>query len=323
MSQPSQTLRPALSEGIEGLKREVRLYSDAIALYASIYLHFQRHQVTVHVEPTVKIKGKDRSKVPDLLVEGLTGWAILEHKGSLPMDQKLLAAELETINEYNQEIAFNESVFQPEVALLCPHKLTSDLMSKKDKFKLPTIVSYSPPTEKTCTLAVENGTLKGEKVSGLFSDENGHLNMDIDITERWKYKFVRREPPIPYTTHFVWGFISLSKDAFQKEVTVQYNKLVEQINNVCPPWCAEAKQLSEGRLNKAIDFLRLLGWIKYQSKSGEITAHTTRGTRVGRMEEYLCEKFVKYYGLAPEPEEEPRMRKRAPTLEEFFQRQPD
>ena len=118
--------------------------------------------------------------------------------------------------------------------------------------------------------------------------------METEVTERVKYKFIRREPPIPYTTHFIWAFINLSKDAFQKKVVVHYDGLIKRMNDFCPPWCAQARQLSEGRLNKAVEFLKKLGWIKFDPETKEITADTSRGTKAGRLEEYLCDKFVRY-----------------------------
>jgi hypothetical protein len=308
-----------LAEAIEELKRDVRLYADAIALYASIRLYFLNdHKITVYVEPTVKVGEKGDPKVPDLLVRTQTGWTVLEHKGSLPRDQDTIANKIEQLSEYNKKTSFEGSVFQPAVALLCPRRLAKDLMLQKDQLKLPTIISYSSPTEKICTLIHENGTLVDSDLRNLFAKSN-NLKMNVDVTERFIYKFIRREPPVPYTTHFIWGFINVLKDVFQKKVTTHYDRLIEQINHVCPSWCAEARQLSEGRLNKSIRFLRKLGWIKYNSRTLEITADTTRGTKVGRMEEYLCEKFTKYYGVSPPSKEEPEVRGPSQRpLEEFY-----
>jgi len=55
--------------------------------------------------------------------------------------------------------------------------------------------------------------------------------------------------------------------------------------------------LSEGRLKKAMEFLRHLGWIRFDPDTKEITADTSRRTETGRLEEYLCEKNMFTSGL--------------------------
>ncbi len=294
-----------LAERIEQEEREVRLYADAVALYTSIYLYFQRYQFTVHVESTVRAGVESRQLIPDLLVKTTADWTVIEHKGSLPKSQKKMAAELDEIGRYGQTTVFDRSTFNPQVVLLCPRKLAGDLIALQEKkqLQLPTLISYSPPTERVCNLIQEQGELRDVYLKDLFAKKENRVEMDIETIERYKYKFIRREPPVPYTTHFIWGFINLSKSAFQKKITVQYSGLIQRINDFCPPWCSEARQLSDGRLNKTIQFLKRLGWIKFEKGTNEITADTSRGTKAGRMEEYLCRKFVEYTEEVPEGKE--------------------
>lgn len=318
MSLPGPAPVPTLSQRIEEEKRNVRLYADAIALYSSVRLTFQNYGFAVHVEPTVRLVDQNQ-KTPDLLVETKNGFTILEHKGSLPMEKGNLSRKLRELAEYDQSMTCGNSNFRPDVILLCPSRLATDLMSRKAELKLPTVVSYSAPTEKNCILTLANGTLKDGYLRDLFDMKSNELKLSTDIIERYKYKFIRREPPVPYTTHFIWAFINLSKDAFQKKVTVSYDQLIERINEFCPPWCAEARQLSEGRLNKVMKFLQHLGWIKYDRQTREIVADTSRGTKAGRMEEYLCDKFVKFTEeLTPQQQLGKKGAFRVPTLEELF-----
>jgi hypothetical protein len=318
LSGPAST--STLNQRIEEEKRNVRLYADAIALYASIRLTFQHYGFAVHVEPTVKLVADQMQvKVPDLLVATKNGWTLLEHKGSLPMEKDLISGELKELAKYDQSLNYDKSIFQPDVVLLCPSRLATDLMPRIKELQLPTVISYSAPTEKNCTLTQVNGTLKDGYLRDLFDTKSNEFKMSTDTVERYKYKFIRREPPVPYTTHFIWGFINLSKDAFQKKVTVSYDQLIERINDLCPPWCAEARQLSEGRLNKVIRFLQHLGWIKFDRHTREIVADTSRGTKAGRMEEYLCDRFARFSeGVPPGKELGKEEAFRIPPLEEFF-----
>jgi len=314
-----------LAERIEQQEREFRLYSDAIALFASIRAYFQNYQFTVHVEPTVRTGPEARQLVPDLLVKTIAGWTVIEHKGSLPRSRKRLEAELGDISKYAQTTTFNNSAFNPQVVLLCPRKLADDIIAqKKSGLQLPNVISYTSPMERVCTLGLEEGELTDVYLKDIFARNSGRVNMDTDITERYKYKFIRREPPIPYTTHFIWAFINLSKDAFQKEVVVEYDKLIQMMNDFCPPWCAEARQLSEGRLKKAVSFLKRLGWVKFDADTKRLTADTSRGTKVGRLEEYLCEKFVKQSEEIPTKQLErksPEQLVGMKRLEEYFPKQ--
>jgi hypothetical protein len=313
------TSAQTLAERIEQEKRNFRLYSDAIALYSSIRLYLQTYSFDVYVEPTLRIGVEAQPTIPDLLIKTIADWTVIEHKGSLPRNRKQIASELEEIKKYGQTCNFKESTFTPKVVLLCPRKLSMDLVAQQQKkeLTLPTLISYSPPTERICTLSTENGLLGDVYLLDLFDKCANKVEMKTDILERYKYKFIRREPPIPYTTHFIWAFINLEKNAFQKKITVQYDSLLKVINSFCPPWCVEARQLSEGRLNKAIEFLKQLGWVKYDADTKELTADTSRGTKAGRMEEYLCEKFVIYSEetSAQEPSEAKIVLK---PLDQFF-----
>ena len=81
-----------------------------------------------------------------------------------------------------------------------------------------------------------------------------------------KYRFILSHAPVPYTAcnvyNTLWNLIPAAQ-LLAKEFQVKYSDILSIFNTFFPPWLRpEIKQMTVTRLDDALNFLQVVGWIR-------------------------------------------------------------
>lgn len=271
---------------VEDIKREITLYSKTILFFACFYKHLKSRGIRVEVEQKLK------NKIPDFIIykkNDIT--TIIEHKASLPYNKE---HALKTIREVYNKYS-NLSNINYDIAILCPVTVEKVLKEIKEDI-LDTIVLIFD-------LNQEEGKISISKFVGNINDIKLNEAIDIDIScnreDFSRFKFIRKPPPNPiYTAYFLWNvvFNAFKEPEYYTEESfeIKYENIVREANTFYPEWIKNKSQVSKGEINKALDFLKKIGFIKWNREKEKITIFHKRGTRIGDIIEYFAKKYVKF-----------------------------
>lgn len=232
--------------------------------------------------------------IPDIFAIG-SQYSFIEEKGSLPEKEDTLRLEIEKVLSYQVEHSFEGAKFNPQVILLCP----DDVFEKRRRFlksfqrSLP-IITYPFPVEDPIILKQNQGAIHDQKLVPTLTGKEKIQQARMTITT---IGFLRSDPPVPYTAWRVWEILWLRSDVSQKDFTMKYSALLDQCRLFYPPWLTkEAAQISQGRLNDALQLLSFIGWIEFAGNltpSTEIMVHYSKGDRLRTgIFEFLSGKFI-------------------------------
>ncbi len=261
---PADDSEEEIGEILHGIKA----YQTKIVLFASLRIFLQNNGFSVFIENKRERLGKEPDE-PDIFVQG-DSFTFIEEKGSLPENHDRLQRELETILMYESEHVFQQQKFIPDVVLLCP----SDVYKSRRRVirqyeKTLTVLTYPFPIEDPINLQLVQGEMDDRKLAGLISDKVfvPHARTIIPTI-----KFLREEPPVPYTAWAIWQVVWASVPAFRKDFEVRYSTILEECQKFYPSWLSQdIEQITYGRVNDALELLRFAGWVGFD---GKLSLHT-------------------------------------------------
>ena len=262
---------------LEEIKSEIRDriegYVLSLKIFGTLKRSLERRHLHVHVEKDLsRLNGTP--KCPDLLIEKDNDFLILDNKFIRSTNPKTLESALDEVGEYDDDFTLESVTFRPEVALLCPMD-AAGMCEQLTQIKYP-IVGYL--VEKDISLRKIVGSIRMPIISDL-CDPGSHIPIEEEVR---RYKFIRQEAPLPYTAQVVFYILDgLFTDYFQRDFEVSYEVILDQFNTLFPRWIRnDVYQLTPGRLNDALGFLRSIGWINWNKESGTIVVDRTKGGRI-------------------------------------------
>ena len=274
-------------------------------------MHLESKNIRAFVERLVESTKGDQHK-PDIFTIG-DDYSFIEEKGSLPENKDTLRFEIEKVLSYGTEHTFEGAKFTPQVILLAPediygkHKQTLLAYQRK----LPAI-SYPFPVEDPIILKRNQGTIHDKKLIPTLTGRDKIRQARTFITT---IAFLRDDPPVPYTAWRIWEILWMRSGASQNDFKMKYSTLLEQCRLFYPPWLSnESAQISQGRLNDALQLLSYIGWVEFAhnlSPDTEITVHYSKGDRIRTgIFEFFSKKFVE---MTIEKSTKPEKRGRQPS----------
>jgi hypothetical protein len=221
-------------------------------------LHFENKGLQAFVEYKIQTS-TGGEHVPDLFVIG-NKHTFIKEKGSLPTRADIFQREIQQLFEYDVEHVHEGIQFRPQVILMCPQdiflKQRSALSSYRRKL---CVISYPFPTEDPIVFKREQGTIADEK---LVKPLSGKENVPQSRTTVPKIKFLRENPPVPYTAWQIWLALwqFSSPMNINLDFGVEYSAVLQQCRLFYPPWLSEESvQITEGRLRDALKLLSYAG----------------------------------------------------------------
>lgn len=315
-----------MPDEIEDLKRatkqKIDSYIFSLKLYVSAKAFLERSLSTrVFVEKDIDktIGGKKR---PDLFFATTQGHVLIDHKYIMSSDGVTLNAHLDDMRSYQGDYLINDQQVKPEVIMLCPLESAREYSEQGISCPVP-ILGYLLEREITVEQVV--GQIQDTSLRSMF---NPRMVFPVS-NSAYKYKFIREEPPLPYTAQSVFASLwPLRMDFESPEFKVDYQVVLEQFNTLFPRWLApDILQMTPGRLNDALHFLNGIGWIRWEGGGDSISVLVSKGGRIPDLLDYLIDEYI-----GKELTEKKRVSKgRAPrrikpeiapseTLEKYFSR---
>jgi hypothetical protein len=238
----------AFSPSVEDIKEEITRNVDgyvlSLKIYGSLKLWLERSGIRVFVEKDLPRKD-GTPKRPDLLLKTpMSNFVLIDHKYISSSNEITMRRTLEDMDEYFTEFQFDNSSFKPEVVMLCPIKAAQQFMHLQPS---PRCIIWGYEVEKKILIEEALGKVKDPSLASLFSP-----SMSFEVArETLRYKFLRQEPPVPYTADTVYRMLwNLRQDWKQPEFNVSYEILLKQFNTLYPPWInRDVHQLTQGRLS--------------------------------------------------------------------------
>lgn len=231
---------------------------------------------------------------PDIFVVG-DQCTFIEEKGSLPSTQENFEIEITKVLDYAKEHVFEGRKFLPQVILLCPADIYKKRASAIEAYKRKlSVVSYPYPVEDPIILKKEQGKILDENLVATLTGKD-HIKQSRTFVP--KIKFLRGDPPVPYSAWHIWLATWDSSSTRMDDFTVEYASILEQCKLFYPPWLSrESAQITQGRLNDALELLAYVGWVEYKGSllpNSMITVHFAKGDRM-RSEtfEFLTQKHI-------------------------------
>jgi hypothetical protein len=270
---------------------ECFVYADSVAFF----FVFQRHLDSLGLEVEVEhdfVTPDGRQRVPDFVtIDGGEIVEVIEHKGSLPWKDFALK-ELNSVAKKYSEFRVGSRTSRPQVSVVYP----SNCGAKVDKIRdginselgLYTFDQTTSDTEISFQLqrGPESTTLK-RIVAG------GAIQYD-PIEARSSYKYLRAEPPVPYTAIDLWAVLSTFRglaDSGRESFRVRAEDVRTRHSAYYPPWIRNNLQLNSSRLGRGLRFLSQLGFV--ESSSGPVlTVFPDRGSRSGELLQYFSNKYA-------------------------------
>lgn len=256
-------------------------------------LHLENKQFQAFVERRVQT-AKGGEHVPDIFVIG-DQRTFIEEKGSLPGTKENFIKEISNVLEYSQEHVFEGAHFTPQVVLLCPEDVVQSKNSALAVYKRNLCVtSYSFPVEDPIVFKRHQGKIVDEKLIPILT---GKEKVAQSRTLVPKIKFLRGDPPVPYSAWHIWLATWSFSSTQMEDFSVNYSAVLEHCKLFYPPWLSqESSQITQGRLNDALELLAYVGWVEFKpplSPRTPITVRFTRGDRIRKETfEFLTRKYI-------------------------------
>lgn len=299
----------------KNIRTEINAYVDAIMILGSLKYYLEQSDIECSIER--KIDKKEHGyKTPDMLIHS-DNYIFVDHKYTESNDERNLSSRIRDIDEYKTTFKINSTEFEPEVVMLIPKPAT-------DSFKTiqgcPTTWNYTLNGEITIEQCI--GSIKDPQMLSLFRP----LLIFPKGKELSKYKFLLSHVPVPYVACQVYTIICTlqsAKDWFAQEYSVDYDQILEQFNNIFPPWVSsEVKQLNPTRLQHSLMFLKIINWIKWIEHEKRVIVDKTKGKRIGDLLEYFIDEYADHEYMTKMAEYEQKLEesqmKKQPRLEYFW-----
>lgn len=307
---------------IEELKIKIRDDIEAYVISLRILGTLKRHLEKKHLHAYVEIdinRVNGTPKRPDLLVNKNNHFLIMDNKYVRSDNPKTLESALDEVNEYDDNFELKGVNFRPQVAMLCP--LDAAQLCEQLTHVTNPVIGYV--VEKEIALTKVTGSIIINEIEEL-CDPSSPILVEEEVK---KYKFIRQEAPLPYTAHVVFSILNgFFTDYFQTEFNVSYDIVLEQFNTLFPPWIKnDVIQLTPGRLNASLDFLKKIDWIDWIKEQNSIVVKTNKGGKILDIIKYFIERYASFKIKELKRNEKKKMRqkiineKMGTRLENFFQ----
>ncbi len=289
--------------------KECRDYTKKIFFFGTVRNKLNSCKIPNDVEPIFQ-----NDICPDFLITKSCN-TVLEHKYSLPREKDYIIAEIcdcsikyKVLKKESQEIHSEVIVALPET---CRDGITNAIKELKNE---EVVWIFN--------LNLDQQQLKFEQVHG--NPKNDSLKecllkepLTFIPTDFSRIKFLRKDEPHPvYTAVQLWVQFKTYLTALTKEkyIDVTYDKLIQDLQVSYPQWVKDKEQLTKGRVNKALVFLKKIGFLQVH-EGGKLRIFHTRGTKTDDLNEYFAKKWREHY--PPEGGRLPDERGVQQTLSEF------
>lgn len=286
---------------MEEMLHSVKAYQSKIILFSALKVFLEEHKMSVFIENKVeRVQGTPDE--PDIVTIG-DGYTFIEEKGSLPSAPELLRIELEKVSAYSTEHRFHGDRFTPQVVLLCPEDVFKARRAAIQEFKGKlSVITYPFPVEDPIKFHLALGVVVDPKLDPLTDKTPVPHARTIMPT----IKFLREEPPAPYSAWIVWQVIWDSAPLMRENFQVKYSAIMDGCKKFYPSWLSrDVDQITHGRLNVSLELLRFVGWIEFLGKPDTKTTvgvSYSKGDKI-RSEtlEFLSSKYLEFTKFKREP----------------------
>lgn len=278
MSEPTND---ELKEIIEQVTNDYNEYEHQREVCLSFREQFTVSSAGIKVwsEPVI-IPPSGNPKTPDLLM-AQTDWLILDYKEITSKRKKTLEGHIKDMNEYNQTFTIEngKTSFTPDVGMICPANVAPTFSEIVN-----TIPVLGVRLGRNIKLKLTAGKLKSKEFTNMFLAE-----VSFPLTRKASVqKFLRHEPKSDaYIAEIVWAALwQLNPRLGSDEILVAKSDLLTILTANYPPYLKSHKgdfdieQATEGRLNRALKFLKDIDFIKikHEQKDGkdEVIISTSR-----------------------------------------------
>ncbi len=286
---------------MDEMLHSVKAYQSKIILFAALKVFLEDHKMSVLIENKVE-RAQGTPDEPDIITIG-EGYTFIEEKGSLPSDPELLKIELEKISAYATEHRIHGERFTPQVVLLCPDAVYKVRKAAIQEFKSRlSVVTYPFPVEDPIRFHLAQGLIVDRKLDPLTDKTPVPHARTIMPT----IKFLREEPPVPYSAWTIWQVIWDSAPPLRESFQVSYSAIMDGCRKFYPSWLSrDVDQITYGRLNSSLELLRFVGWIEFLGKPDTRTSvgvSYSKGDKI-RSEtlEFLSRKYLEFKRSKREP----------------------
>lgn len=278
--------------GKEDVLADCYLYGDTVTFFYVFQNALSDAGLKVEVEHDFDSPSGVK-KSPDFAVlDEDTITDVLDHKASLPTPE-LAVKDLNRLAEKYRELSHNGVPSSPRISVLYPvgKQGIIDKISKALPANL-TLCSFDQTTYDTEIDFKLHGQVNSSELSDVL--RGGAVSFEPSIV-RSSYKFIRADPPIPYTAFHLWGvfptFLDI-KSSGQKSFVVDRDNLLQRMENFYPPWIRNNKQVNSNRVANALRFLAQIKFVEWAPGDRDVLVYSTRGTRAGDLLQYFAEKWA-------------------------------
>jgi DNA-binding PadR family transcriptional regulator len=218
------------------------------------------------------------------------------HETICGKSDRTLNYHITDVEKYRQKFTFDKQIFEPEIALVTP-------VDVAPRFK--SIVNTPPilgsVLGKSIKLKQTVGEFKSRELNKMF--DSGLLFPLATITST--QKFLRHEPKaVSYIASVVWPSLwQLSMSVGSDDIRVSKRNLIKTMSGFYPPYLKSIKgsqfdisQVTEGRINKALEFLEKINFIDLEYEGAEdnreeiVVTSRTKGRNIPDYSEYFKQK---------------------------------
>ncbi|KAA0006376.1 MAG: hypothetical protein FE045_03320 [Thermoplasmata archaeon] len=288
--------KPKLDVTIEDVKKAEENYLNTIYIFRTLSELFDRNQVNHEIEHDVMKCTDEPPVTPDFLIF-LNGKItdVIEHKSSLNVSYGKEILE-EIIEKYNC-LKYNDIEYHPQIICLIPLRSLKIMEEIRNKENIKIWLAGFDIDYDVRKITFEiHDKLQNKKIEEI-------LNMVIpfDPIEYSEYRFIKAEPKYPtYTALTLWVNVLLSlQDPYigkNNFFEVDFKMVSKRARNFFPEWIRNNEQLTNNRIKRGLEFLKKIGFIKWDGRKDPIVVYYTKGTKVGDLREYFAKKFVELYG---------------------------
>lgn len=261
-------------------------------------LHLEEKGFQAFVERKVQTS-QGGEHIPDIFVIG-DERTFIEEKGSLPGTKENFAKEISNVLEYSQEHVFEGARFTPQLVLLCPEDVIQAKSSALASYRRRLcVVSYPFPVEDPIVFKRHQGKIIDEKLIPLLAGKEKVAQSRSLVP---KIKFLRGDPPVPYSAWHIWLATWSYSSTQMEDFKVNYSAVLEHCKLFYPPWLSqESSQITQGRLNDALELLAYVGWVEFKpplSLKTIITVRFSKGDRIRKETfEFLTRKYIEFLSV--------------------------
>lgn len=284
-----------IEEILNDVKDEFNEYEHQRLICLSIREYFRNSKdLSVWSEP-VLVTSSGNNKTPDLLLRK-NDWAILDYKEIRGKSKQTLNQHIVDLEKYRQKFTFNQQAFEPEIALVAPAGVAPGF---KSVVNAPPILGSS--LGKSIKLKQTVGEFKSRELNDIFDEGLSFPLATITSTQ----KFLRHEPKaVSYIASIVWPSLwQLSMSVGADDIRVSKRNLIKTMSGFYPPYLKSVKgsqfdvtQVTEGRINKALEFLEKIDFINIEYEGAEenreeiVVTSRTKGKNILDYSEYFKKK---------------------------------